>query len=91
MKKNNKNEWLFAVVVFPIIWVSLLVKYLTGDGCFRGGGKIACGDQAFLMIIGWFCFSIIFPIIYFTKVLPEIKKQEKEIEDEKLRKAFEEI
>ena len=81
MKRYNKKEWIAAAIIFPILWVGLLIKYLIGDGCFRGGGKIACGDQAILMIIAWFCFCMIWPILYFTKILPEIKRQEKENPD----------
>ena len=78
MKKYNKNEWIVAIVIFPIIWICLLIKYLTGDGCFRGGGKIACGENATLIVIAWFLFCMAFPYLYFFKVLPEIKRQETE-------------
>lgn len=43
-----------------------------------GGGKIACGLQAQIMLGAWFIFCMIWPIYYFVKILPQIKKEEVE-------------
>ena len=77
--------------VTPFFWLPMPYIYIVNDQCFQGRGNTICGSHALLVMAVALGVCVSFPILYFTKVLPEIKKQEKELEDEKLRNAFEEI
>jgi protein-S-isoprenylcysteine O-methyltransferase Ste14 len=74
--KINKKEWIIPAIIFPVLSIVVLFKYLSGDGCLYGSGSIICGGQVTLVVGALFLVSIFFNYIYFVRIRPEIKKQE---------------
>jgi hypothetical protein len=74
--KYKKIEWKIASILFPILWLGLVIRYMYGDGCIKAGGVLACGEQALFFLLVWFLFCFSWPLYYFFKISPQIRKEE---------------